>query len=91
MSSYISVDFSGVTGTIDYAGIEPGTPLTVGAGYQVNVTVPSGTTSGMNYLGIGGLGSYNDEVLICVTSCAGCREPSPAAGERYINPNLSGC
>ena len=68
--SYMSVDFSGVTGTIDYAGIEPGTPLAVGAGYQMNVTVPSGTSSGLNYLDIGGLGSYNGEALICVTSCA---------------------
>lgn len=67
---YMSVDFSGVAGTIDYAGIEPGTPLAVGAGYQMNVTVPSGTSSGLNYLDIGGLGSYNGEALICVTSCA---------------------
>jgi uncharacterized protein (TIGR03437 family) len=68
--SYMSVDFSSVTGTIDYAGIEPGTPLAVGAGYQMNVTVPSGTSSGLNYLDIGGLGSYNAEALICLTSCA---------------------
>ena len=68
---YMSVDFSGVTGTIDYAGIEPGTPLAVGAGYQMNVTVPGGTSSGLNYLSIGGLNSYNGEALICVTSCAG--------------------
>jgi hypothetical protein len=66
----MSVDFSGVTGAIDYAGIEPGTPLAVGAGYQMNVTVPSGTSSGLNDLDIGGLGSYNGEALICVTSCA---------------------
>jgi len=68
--SHMGVDFSGVTGTIDYAGIEPGTPLAAGAGYQMNVTVPSGTSSGMNYLDIGGLASYNGEALICVTSCA---------------------
>jgi hypothetical protein len=68
--SHLGVDFSGVTGTIDYAGIEPGTPLAFGAGYQMNVTVPSGTSSGMNYLDIGGLASYNGEALICVTSCA---------------------
>jgi len=67
--SYVSVDFSGVTGSIDYAGIEPGTPLAVGAGYQMNVTVPSGTRSGLNYLDIGGLDSYNGEALICVTNC----------------------
>ncbi len=67
--SYMSGDFSGVTGTIDYAGIEPGTPLAVGAGYQMNVTVPGGTSSGLLYLNIGGLASYNGEALICVTSC----------------------
>jgi uncharacterized protein (TIGR03437 family) len=66
---YMSVDFSGVAGTINYAGIEPGTPLAVGAGYQMNVTVPDGTSSGLNYLDIGGLNSYNGEALICVTSC----------------------
>jgi len=75
--SYMSVAFSGVTGAIDYAGIEPGTPLAVGAGYQMNVTVPSGANSGPNYLGIGGLASYNDEALICVTSC-----PDPALRRR---------
>lgn len=68
--SELSVDFSGVTATIDYAGIEPGTSLAVGAGYQINVTVPSGTSSGLNYLEIGGLYSDNAEALICVTSCA---------------------
>ena len=66
---YMSVGFSGVAATIDYAGIEPGTPLAVGAGYQMNVTVPSGTRSGLNYLDIGGLDSYNGEALICVTNC----------------------
>jgi uncharacterized protein (TIGR03437 family) len=65
----MSVDFSGVTGTIDYAGIEPGTPLTLGAGYQLNVTVPNGASSGLDYLDIAGFGSYNGEALICVTSC----------------------
>jgi uncharacterized protein (TIGR03437 family) len=67
---YMSVDFSGVAGAIDYAGIEPGTPLAVGAGYQLNVTVPDGVNSGMNHLGIGGLESYNQEARVCVTSCA---------------------
>jgi uncharacterized protein (TIGR03437 family) len=67
--SYLLVDFGGVKATIDYAGIEPGTPLAVGAGYQMNVTVPSGTTSGMIYLDLGGPGTYNGEARICVTSC----------------------
>ena len=68
--SYLLVDFCGVHGTIDYAGIEPGTPLAVGAGYQMNVTVPSGTSSGLNYLDVGGLGTYNGGTHICVTSCS---------------------
>jgi uncharacterized protein (TIGR03437 family) len=76
--SYVSVDFSGVTGTVDYAGIEPGTSLAVGAGYQMNVTVPSGTRSGLNFLDIGGLDSYNGEARICVTSCAD--DPSLRSG-----------
>jgi uncharacterized protein (TIGR03437 family) len=67
--NFVSVDFSGVTGTIDYAGIEPGAPLAVGAGYQMNVTVPSGTRSGLNSLDVAGLDSYNDEARICVTNC----------------------
>jgi len=68
--SYIGADFSGVKGTLDYAGIEPGTPQAVGAGYQMNVTVPNGASAGMNYLNIGGPSSYNGEALICITRCA---------------------
>jgi uncharacterized protein (TIGR03437 family) len=68
-ASNVSAYFSNVTASIDYAGIEPGTPVAVGAGYQMNVTVPSGTSAGINYLGIGGLDSYNGEALVCVTSC----------------------
>ncbi len=69
--SSLGVTFSNVTATIDYAGIEPGTSLAIGAGYQMNVTVPSGTSSGLIYLAIGGLNAYNGEALICVTSCSG--------------------
>jgi uncharacterized protein (TIGR03437 family) len=80
--SAIAVDFSGVVGTIDYAGIEPGTPLTVGAGYQMNVTVPSGTSPGLNYLDIGGASSYNGEAVICVTSCGDAPLPSKVRSPR---------
>ena len=84
--SYLSVDFSGVTGAINYAGIEPGAPLAVGAGYQMNVTVPSGTSSGWIYLDIGGLGSYNGEALICVISCA---DPSLRSDDRQWRAKAS--
>jgi uncharacterized protein (TIGR03437 family) len=80
--SYISVDFANATGTVDYAGIEPGTSLAVGAGYQMNVTVPSGTGSGLIYLSIGGLDSYNGEALICVTSCTDSSLRSGARSRR---------
>jgi len=86
--SYVSVDFSGVTGTVDYAGIEPGTSLAVGAGYQMNVTVPSGTRSGLNFLDIGGLDSYNGEARICVTSCAD--DPSLRSSRRVFPPRPEG-
>ncbi len=65
----MSVDFSGVNATIDYAGIEPGTPLTVGAGYQLNVTVPAGTASGMNYLDIGATGTLTVKLYRCYQLC----------------------
>src|ERR1700677_5174769 len=81
----LAVNFGGVQGTVDYAGIEPGPPLAVGAGYQMNVTVPSGTSSGMNYLNISGLGSYYGEALICVTSCA---DSSLRSGVRGRRPNI---
>jgi uncharacterized protein (TIGR03437 family) len=84
--SYMSVDFSSVTGTVDYAGIEPGTPLAVGAGYQMNVTVPGGTSSGLNYVGIGGPNSYNGEALICVTSCT---DPSLRSSVRSRGPKTT--
>jgi uncharacterized protein (TIGR03437 family) len=67
--NYLLVDFGGVHATIDYAGIEPGTPLAVGGGYQMNVTVPSGTGSGLIDLDVGGPGTYNGGTHICVTAC----------------------
>ena len=84
--TYMSVAFSGAPGTIEYAGIEPGTPLALGAGYQINVTVPAGTGAGLNYLGIGGLDSYNEEALICVTSCADVSLRSGVSRRRTETP-----
>jgi uncharacterized protein (TIGR03437 family) len=92
--SYLSVNLGGVTAPIDYAGIEPGTPLAVGAGYQMNVTVPSGTGPGMIYLDVGGPGTYNGETLICVTSCgdsslrSGVRNQIPKATRSAARPRF---
>jgi len=88
--SYMEVDFSGVTAAINYAGIEPGTPLAVGAGYQLNVTVPNGASPGLNYLDIVGLGSFNGEVLICVTLCAESGSDALAPKAHRPRPGIGG-
>jgi uncharacterized protein (TIGR03437 family) len=82
--TYLQVVFSGVTGAINYAGIEPGTPLTLGALYQMNVTVPSGTPSGLNYLAIGGSASYSEQAVICVTSCGVASPGSKVTSRRPV-------
>lgn len=85
----MSVDFSNVTGAIDYAGIVAGTPAGVGAVYKMNVTVPSGTRPGLNYLDVSGLSSYNGEAVICVTSCADSSLRSVVPARRAKTPRSS--
>ena len=61
-SNTISVDFGGTdaTSSIAFAGL---TPTAIGL-YQINVTVPTGTTSGNIFLDIGGPDSYTSEAGI---------------------------
>jgi uncharacterized protein (TIGR03437 family) len=61
-SNAITADINGVTATVTYAGLAPGF---VGL-YQVNVQIPSGVSSGDNYLDIGGPDSYASEALISI-------------------------
>lgn len=56
----IAADIGGTTATVTYAGLAPG----LAGLYQVNVTIPSGLTSGDNTLDLGGPDSYTSEVLI---------------------------
>ena len=64
----------GVQATILFAGSQ----LTVGGGYQMNVTVPSTLTTGQYYfLDISGSDSYNSEVQIPVGTVAAALQPSP--------------
>jgi uncharacterized protein (TIGR03437 family) len=77
-----------------------GTQSTVGGGYQVNVQVPSGVTSGNVYLDIEGPDSYNSVAVIPVgTGTSSVRTPvtpharplkkSPAPKSHRNRPNSS--
>jgi len=57
-----TADISGTTATVVYAGLAPG----LAGLYQLNVTIPTGVTTGDNTLGISGPDSYNAEALISV-------------------------
>jgi uncharacterized protein (TIGR03437 family) len=65
-SNAITADVSGTTATVAYAGLAPGEA----ALYQVNLTIPSGLTSGDNYLDISGPDSYTSEALISIGTTA---------------------
>jgi uncharacterized protein (TIGR03437 family) len=65
-SNAITALVNGTTATVAYAGLAPGEA----ALYQVNVTIPSGVTSGDNYLDISGPDSYTSEALISVGATA---------------------
>jgi uncharacterized protein (TIGR03437 family) len=61
-SNPITADISGTMATVTFSGLAPGFVSL----YQVNVTIPSGVTTGDNFLDIGGPDSYNSEALISV-------------------------
>jgi len=61
-SNTITADVQGTAATVAYAGLAPGEA----ALYQVNLTIPSGLTSGDNYLDISGPDSYTSEALISI-------------------------
>ncbi len=60
-----------------------GTQSTVGGGYQMNVTVPSGVAAGNVYLDISGPDSYNSEVVVPVAA-AGTVTVAPQSVQRSI-------
>jgi len=63
-TNMIGVDISGVTATVAYAGLAPGSP----GEYQINFTVPTGLTAGDNTLDIQGPDSYAAQTLISVST-----------------------
>jgi uncharacterized protein (TIGR03437 family) len=81
----LAVDIDGIKATVSFAGSQS----TVGGGYQMNVVVPSGVSTGDVYLEIAGPDSFNSEVVIRVgTGTAGAairhapRIKRPSAGSR---------
>lgn len=58
----IAADISGTTATVTYAGLAP----QLAGLYQVNLTIPTGLTSGDNLLDIEGPDSYTAEALVSV-------------------------
>ena len=65
-SNAITADVNGTAATVTYAGLAPGEA----ALYQVNLVIPSGLTSGDNYLDISGPDSYTTEALISIGTTA---------------------
>jgi len=58
----IDVYIDGILATVSFAGSQS----SVGGGYQMNVVVPSGVTTGNVFLDIAGPDSYNSEIVIPV-------------------------
>ncbi len=71
----ITADLSGTTATVGFAGLAP----TLAGLYQVNLTIPTGLTSGNNVLDIGGPDSYTSEAVIPVGSGSATTSAEPAA------------
>jgi uncharacterized protein (TIGR03437 family) len=65
---------SGTSATVNFSGLAPGF---VGL-YQVNVTVPAGVPSGVNFIDFSGPDSYNSEATIAI----GTPTPTAAAEKR---------
>lgn len=59
-----TASIGGVSATVAFAG----TQSTVGGGYQMNITVPSGVPAGNAYLDISGPDTYNSETILPIAS-----------------------
>jgi uncharacterized protein (TIGR03437 family) len=77
----VTADISGISATVAYAGLAP----QLAGLYQVNVTIPSGVTSGDNTLDISGPDSYSGEALIPIGTAAS----SSAASSESALPAIS--
>jgi uncharacterized protein (TIGR03437 family) len=69
-----TASIGGTAATVAFSG----TQSTVGGGYQMNVTVPSGVTAGNAYLDISGPDSYNSETIVPVSTSGAAVVPQSA-------------
>jgi uncharacterized protein (TIGR03437 family) len=90
----LAVYIDGIQASVSFAGSQS----SVGGGYQMNVVVPSGVSTGDVYLDIAGPDAYNSEVVIPVgTAGAAIKHaprmkrpsaPSRATPKRYRAPGI---
>ena len=81
-SNAITADVNGTSAAVAYAGLAPGEA----ALYQVNLVIPSGLTSGDNFLDISGPDSYTSEALISIGTTA---TPAQAARSNIFEQRKS--
>jgi uncharacterized protein (TIGR03437 family) len=81
----ITADISGTSATIGYAGLAP----QLAGLYQVNLTVPTGLTNGVNYLDIGGPDSYTSEVEISIGGGTSSTSVVNAAMAHRASPHIA--
>jgi uncharacterized protein (TIGR03437 family) len=84
-SNTISADISGTTATVTYAGLAPG----LAGLYQVNVTIPTGLTTGNNNLDLAGPDSYASEVVIPIGTAGTVSSPSALPARAKAKPKVT--
>lgn len=79
----VTADISRISATVTYAGLAP----QLAGLYQLNVTIPTGVSTGVNNIDIAGLDSYSSEALIPIgPPPAGTAVPVQAS-PRIVAPN----
>jgi uncharacterized protein (TIGR03437 family) len=77
----------GTAATVGYAGLAPG----YSGLYQMNITVPTGLTTGDKFLFVSGPDAYNTESLVPIAAASSAQAPeAPAAQQtQVVNPKQS--
>jgi uncharacterized protein (TIGR03437 family) len=72
VTNQIAVSIGGASATVGYAGLAPG----LAGLYQLNVTVPSGISSGDVYVTVLGPDSYSSEALLTIAGASSAAPPA---------------
>ena len=84
--STITAYVAGIQASVGYAGLAPGS-----AGlYQVNLTIPTGVTTGDHALDISGPDSYTSEAVIPVTTGSASASPAAAPTPQSVASRMRG-